>query len=163
MESPYWRLASKRRRAYNNSMRRAGRRRYSPSKTTRHPILHVTLCTHAPYRHPSCRLETRRHSIVIIYHYARGKTRSINPRRVQPRYHWFMHYDVGTAVKGDLSRALYRVTALEINPPAHRRRLSGKKMSTSHFVRDPSGSEISGVIRSSYTKQRAVTNNPVSV
>lgn len=143
----------------------AARRRYSPRKRRGHPPLHVTLCTHARYRHPSCRLQTRRHSIVIIYHYARGKTRSINPRRVQPRYHWFMHCDVGAAVKGDLSRALYRVTTLEINPPASARRGSDgrKKLSTFHFVRDPSGCEVSGAIRSSYTKQRAVTNNPVSV
>jgi len=77
------------------------------------PTLHVILRTHTRTSSPP-RRRTRRHSIVIIYHYAREKTRPINPRCVQPRYHWFMHCDVRTAVKRDLSRALCRVTASEI-------------------------------------------------
>lgn len=158
-------LASKRRRAYNNSMRR------SPSilspENDASTLYYTSPCAHTrAYRHPSCRHETHRHSIVIIYHYARGKTRSINPRRVQPRYHWFMHCDVGTAIKGDLSRACLLPPHGIRNQPS-RARISPesqwKKMSTFHFVHDPSGFEISGAIRSSYTKQHPVTNNPVSV
>ena len=130
----------------------AAHRRYTllengiASHITRH-----TLCTHV-YRHPSCRLETRRHSIVIIYHYTRGKTRSINPCRVQLRYYWFMHCDVATAVKGDLSCTLCCVTALEINPRALAREpeIQWKKKCRLFilYVLYLSGSEISGAIRS---------------
>lgn len=153
-ESSHWWLASKRR-AYNSVRRSPSilspKRRGTPYYTS--PCAHTRA---RAYRHPSCRLvdppSFDRHNLSL--HTGKDALDKSTPcSTALPLIYALWR----CARKGrSIARPLPR-RGIRNQPSCARRTPDGKerekKMSTFHFIRDPSGSGISDAIRSSYTKR----------